>query len=198
MKKILTTIIILSASLQAHASITLAPMDGNHLLSQSATKTQHLGIDQIKINKGQSFDIIESDKYIGTLIPAEGYYNQYNPLCFIGWSIDKREISNIIQSIGQGDFENSICLSLDAVGKIEVKDKTYIGLVYTVGLRDRRAKNYFLLELDKEKRTIVDKSTLVDSLQNNGEKKALRCSENIFLKIHYVNLNSSVLNKNLI
>ncbi|MGM3160733.1 hypothetical protein ACS25C_08100 [Dickeya undicola] len=172
MKKILISI-ILSASLQAHASIMLAPMDGNHLLSQSATKIQHLGIDQIKIHKGQSFNIIENEEYIGTLIPAEGYYNKYNPLCFIGWSIDKKEISNIIQSIGQDDFENSICLSLDAVGKIEVKEKTYIGFVYTVGLRNRRAKNYFLLELDKDKKTIIDKSTLVDSLQNNGDKKSI-------------------------
>lgn len=70
-------------------------------------KTQPLGIDQIKIDNGQSFDITENGKYLGTLIPAEGYYRKYNPLCFIGWSIDKKEISNIVQSIGQGDFENS-------------------------------------------------------------------------------------------
>ncbi|MCA7000367.1 hypothetical protein [Dickeya solani] len=172
MKRILA-IITLSMSLQAHASITLTPIDSSNLLLQLSIKTQPLGIDQIKIDKGQSFDIIENGKYLSTLIPAEGYYRKYNPLCFIGWSIDKKEISNIVPSIGQGDFENSTCLSLDAVGKIDVSDKTYIGFVYTVGLRDRRAKNYFLLELGKNKRTIVDKSTVIDELQNNGEKKSI-------------------------
>ncbi|MGM3191447.1 hypothetical protein ACS25B_11075 [Dickeya dadantii subsp. dieffenbachiae] len=172
MKKILA-IITLSMSLQAHASITLTPIDSSNLLSQVSMKTQPLGIDQIKIDNGQSFDITENGKYLGTLIPAEGYYRKYNPLCFISWSIDKKEISNIVPSIGQGDFENSICLSLDAVGKIEVKEKTYIGFVYTVGLRDRRAKNYFLIELDKDKKTIADKSTLVDSLQNNSDEKSI-------------------------
>ncbi|MCA7013494.1 hypothetical protein LF934_12690 [Dickeya dadantii] len=172
MKKILA-IITLSMSLQAHASITLTPIDSSNLLSQVSMKAQPLGIDQIKIDNGQSFDITENGKYLGTLIPAEGYYRKYNPLCFIGWSIDKKEISNIVPSIGQGDFENSICLSFDAVGKIEVKEKTYIGFVYTVGLIDRRAKNYFLIELDKDKRTITDKSTLIDSLQNNSDKKSI-------------------------
>lgn len=172
MKKILA-IITLSISLQSHASITLTPIDSGNLLSQLSMKTQPLGIDQIKIDNGQSFDVTGNGKYLGTLIPAEGYYRKYNPLCFIGWSIDKKEISNIVPSIGQGDFENSTCLSLDAVGKIDVSDKTYIGFVYTVGLRDRRAKNYFLLELDKDKRTIVDKSTVIDELQNNGEKKSI-------------------------
>ncbi|GAB7204462.1 hypothetical protein OS21_09510 [Dickeya oryzae] len=85
----------------------------------------------------------------------------------------KKEISNIVPSIGQGDFENSTCLSLDAVGKIDVRDKTFIGFVYTVGLRDRRAKNYFLIEIDKENRILIDKSILIDSLQNNGDKKSI-------------------------
>ncbi|WKV49687.1 hypothetical protein [Dickeya fangzhongdai] len=172
MKKLLT-IIILSISLQSYASITLTPIDSSNLLSLVSIKTQPLGIGQIKIQKGQSFNIIENEEYIGTLIPAEGYYKKYNPMCFIGWSVDKKDISNIVQSIGQGDFENSICLNLDAVGKIEVREKTYIGFVYTVGLRDRRAKNYFVLELDKEKRIIIDRSTIVDTLQNNGEKKSI-------------------------
>lgn len=172
MKKLLV-IMILSISLQAYASITLMPIDSNNLLSLVSLKSQPLEIDQIKIHKGQSFNIIENEEYIGTLIPAKGYYKKYNPICFIGWSVDKKDISNIVQSIGQGDFENSICLNLDAVGKIEVREKTYIGFVYTVGLRDRRAKNYFVLELDKEKRTIIDKSTIVDTLQNNGEKKSI-------------------------
>ncbi|ACT05454.1 hypothetical protein Dd1591_0572 [Dickeya chrysanthemi Ech1591] len=172
MKKILATI-TLSMSLQAYASIILTPIDGSHLLSPLSIKAQPLGLDQIKIDNGQSFDITENGKYLGTLISAEGYYKKYNPLCFIGWSTDKKEISNIVPSIGQGDFENSTCLSLDAVGKIDVSDKTYIGFVYTVGLRDRQAKNYFLLELDKDKRTIVDKSTVVDELQNNGDKKSI-------------------------
>lgn len=172
MKKLLV-IMILSISLQAYASITLMPIDSNNLLSLVSLKSQLLEIDQIKIHKGQSFNIIENEEYIGTLIPAKGYYKKYNPICFIGWSVDKKDISNIVQSIGQGDFENSICLNLDAVGKIEVREKTYIGFVYTVGLRDRRAKNYFVLELDKEKRTIIDKSTIVDTLQNNGEKKSI-------------------------
>ncbi|WP_038911981.1 hypothetical protein [Dickeya dadantii] len=172
MKKILT-IITLSISLQAHASITLTPIDSSNLLLQLSIKTQPLGIDQIKIDNGQSFDITENGKYLGTLIPAEGYYRKYNPLCFIGWSIDKKEISNIVPSIGQGDFENSTCLSLDAVGKIDVRKKTYIGFVYTVGLRDRRAKNYFLIELDKDKITIADKNALVDSLQNNSDEKSI-------------------------
>ncbi|UGA50456.1 MULTISPECIES: hypothetical protein [Dickeya] len=172
MKKLLV-IMILSISLQAYASITLMPIDSNNLLSLVSLKSQLLEIDQIKTHKGQSFNIIENEEYIGTLIPAKGYYKKYNPMCFIGWSVDKKNISNIVQSIGQGDFENSICLNLDAVGKIEVREKTYIGFVYTVGLRDRRAKNYFVLELDKEKRTIIDKSTIVDTLQNNGEKKSI-------------------------
>ncbi|ACZ78394.1 hypothetical protein [Dickeya parazeae] len=172
MKKILA-IITLSMSLQAHASIMLTPIDSSNLLLQLSIKTQPLGIDQIKIDNGQSFDITENGKYLGTLIPAEGYYRKYNPLCFIGWSIDKKEISNIVQSIGQGDFENSTCLSLDAVGKIDVRDKSFIGFVYTVGLRDRRAKNYFLIEIDKDKKTITDKSTIIDELQNNGKKKSI-------------------------
>jgi hypothetical protein len=172
MKKILA-IITLSISLQTYASITLTPIDSSNLLLQLSIKTQPLGIDQIKIDNGQSFDVTENGKYLGTLIPAEGYYRKYNPLCFIGWSIDKKEISNIVPSIGQGDFENSTCLSLDAVGKIDVSDKTYIGFVYTVGLRDRRAKNYFLIELDKDKITIADKSALVDSLQNNSDEKSI-------------------------
>ncbi|MEI7346659.1 hypothetical protein [Dickeya chrysanthemi] len=170
MKKILAIIIL---SLQAHASITLTPIDSSNLLLQLSIKTQPLGLDQIKIDNGQSFDITENGKYLGTLISAEGYYKKYNPLCFIGWSTDKKEISNIVPSIGQGDFENSTCLSLDAVGKIDVSDKTYIGFVYTVGLRDRRAKNYFLLELNKENRTIIDKSILIDSLQNSGDNKSI-------------------------
>ncbi|WP_407321845.1 hypothetical protein [Dickeya ananatis] len=172
MKKTLA-IIALSMSLQVHASITLIPTDSRHLLLALSVKTQSLDVEQIKIHDSQSFDIIENGKYIGSLIPAEGYYKKYNSLCFIGWSTDKKEISNIIPSIGQGDFENSTCLSLDAVGKIDVRDKTFIGFVYTVGLRDRRAKNYFLIELNKENRTIIDKSILIDSLQNNGNKKSI-------------------------
>ncbi|AJC67695.1 hypothetical protein [Dickeya zeae] len=172
MKKTLA-IIALSMSLQVHASITLIPTDSRHLLLSLSVKTQSLDVEQIKIHESQSFDIIENGKYIGSLIPAEGYYKKYNPLCFIGWSTDKKEISNIVPSIGQGDFENSTCLSLDAVGKIDVRDKTFIGFVYTVGLRDRRAKNYFLIEVDKDKKTITDKSAIVDELQNNGEKKSI-------------------------
>ncbi|GAB7195102.1 hypothetical protein [Dickeya oryzae] len=172
MKKTLA-IIALSMSLQVHASITLIPTDSRHLLLSLSVKTQSLDVEQIKIHESQSFDIIENGKYIGSLIPAEGYYKKYNPLCFIGWSTDKKEISNIVPSIGQGDFENSTCLSLDAVGKIDVRDKTFIGFVYTVGLRDRRAKNYFLIEIDKENRILIDKSILIDSLQNNGDKKSI-------------------------
>ncbi|WP_226067362.1 hypothetical protein [Dickeya zeae] len=172
MKKILATI-TLSMSLQAYASIILTPIDGSHLLSTLSIKAQPLEVEQIEIHNSQSFDVIENGKYIDSLIPAEGYYKKYNPLCFIGWSTDKKEISNIVPSIGQGDFENSTCLSLDAVGKIDVRDKTFIGFVYTIGLRDRRAKNYFLIEIDKENRTIIDKSILIDSLQNNGNKKSI-------------------------
>ncbi|MCO7253694.1 hypothetical protein KSI86_05910 [Dickeya oryzae] len=172
MKLPLTYLIIL-LSFQSYASINLKkpePIDFSRQLTEKATP---LEISDISIEKNQVFEIERDGIYIGTLIPAEGYYKKYNPLCFIGWSTDKKEISNIVPSIGQGDFENSTCLSLDAVGKIDVRDKTFIGFVYTVGLRDRRAKNYFLIEIDKDKKTITDKSTIVDELQNNGEKKSI-------------------------
>ncbi|WP_033575422.1 hypothetical protein [Dickeya chrysanthemi] len=172
MKKLLTYLIIL-LSFESYASINLKKPEKIDFSRQLTEKTKPLEISDINIEKDQTFEIEKDGLYLGTLIPAEGYYKQYNPLCFIGWSIDKKEISNIVPSIGQGDFENSTCLSLDAVGKIDVRDKTYIGFVYTVGLRDRQAKNYFLLELDKDKRTIVDKSTVVDELQNNGDKKSI-------------------------
>ncbi|WP_350312787.1 hypothetical protein OHJ28_19590 [Dickeya fangzhongdai] len=164
---------ILTLSFQSYASINLKKADNVDFSRQLSEKAEPLEINDIKIKKDQTFEIEKDGIYIGTLVPAEGYYKKYNPICFIGWSVDKKDISNIVQSIGQGDFENSICLNLDAVGKIEVREKTYIGFVYTVGLRDRRAKNYFVLELDKEKRTIIDKSTIVDTLQNNGEKKSI-------------------------
>ncbi|WP_038906467.1 hypothetical protein [Dickeya zeae] len=172
MKLPLTYLIIL-LSFQSYASINLKkpePIDFSRQLTEKATP---LEISDISIEKNQVFEIERDGIYIGTLIPAEGYYKKYNPLCFIGWSTDKKEISNIVPSIGQGDFENSTCLSLDAVGKIDVRDKTFIGFVYTVGLRDRRAKNYFLIEINKDKKTITDKSTIVDELQNNGEKKSI-------------------------
>ncbi|GAB7204461.1 hypothetical protein OS21_09500 [Dickeya oryzae] len=89
MKKTLA-IIALSMSLQVHASITLIPTDSRHLLLSLSVKTQSLDVEQIKIHESQSFDIIENGKYIGSLIPAEGYYKKYNPLCFIGWSTDKK------------------------------------------------------------------------------------------------------------
>lgn len=157
----------------SYSTVTLTKPHDSGILSKLITRSQLSEITDVKIQKNQTFDISEDGKYLGTLIPAEGYYRKYNPLCFIGWSIDKKEISNIVPSIGQGDFENSTCLSLDAVGKIDVRDKSFIGFVYTVGLRDRRAKNYFLIEIDKDKKTITDKSTIIDELQNNGEKKSI-------------------------
>ncbi|GAB7215944.1 hypothetical protein [Dickeya oryzae] len=34
-------------------------------------------------------------------------------------------------------------------------------------------KNYFLLEIDKNKKTITDKSNIVDALQNTDEIKSI-------------------------
>ncbi|WP_430393553.1 hypothetical protein [Dickeya dianthicola] len=123
--------------------------------------------------KDQTFNISENGKYIGTIVPAEGYYNNIEPLCFIGWSSDNKNISDIKISIGRGFFETVTCLSLDAVGKIEVKGKTFIGFVYTVALRDRTSQNYFLLELDKDRKTITDVSNTIEKLQFYSEKKSI-------------------------
>ncbi|MGM3191450.1 hypothetical protein ACS25B_11090 [Dickeya dadantii subsp. dieffenbachiae] len=172
MKKVLILIsIIISFSL--HASIKLTKNITDNFEKNTAINSGSSDISRIKIQKDQTFDISEDGKYIGTIVPAEGYYNNIEPLCFIGWSSDNKNISDIKVSIGRGFFETVTCLSLDAVGKIEVKGKTFIGFVYTVALRDRTSQNYFLLELDKDRKTITDVSNIIEKLQFYSEKKSI-------------------------
>ncbi|ANE74857.1 hypothetical protein [Dickeya solani] len=175
MKKIAhaSLLIALLVSLQAYASINLIKNEDKTLSSEVIKYGNKKGLVDIKPQSDQSFDIIDDGKYIGTIIPAKGFHKNYYPLCFIGWSTDKKTISKIILSIGQGYFELSLCSKLDAIGKIEEKGRTFIGFVYTVGLRDRYAQNYFLIELNREKRTIEDKSQLIEKFQNDSEKKSI-------------------------
>ncbi|MEI7186691.1 hypothetical protein [Dickeya dianthicola] len=175
--KILLTIFILIIPLSSYSTIRLTKTYDSSILNNLITKGQLSKISRLKIQKDQTFDISENGKYIGTIVPAEGYYNNIEPLCFIGWSSDNKNISDIKISIGRGFIETVTCLSLDAIGKIEVKGKTFIGFVYTVALRDRTSQNYFLLELDKEKQTtidvsnIIDASNIIEKLQFHSEKK---------------------------
>ncbi|WOA53141.1 hypothetical protein [Dickeya solani] len=171
--KILLKILILIISSRSYAAIQLDKTHDNSALQKLLIKNQPSDISRIKIQKDQTFDIRENGKYIGTIVPAEGYYNNIEPLCFIGWSSDNKNISDIKVSIGRGFFETVTCLSLDAVGKIEVKGKTFIGFVYTVALRDRTSQNYFLLELDKDRKTITDVSNIIEKLQFYSEKKSI-------------------------
>ncbi|AYH49529.1 hypothetical protein B6N31_18695 [Dickeya fangzhongdai] len=171
--KALLTILILIIPLNSYSTIRLTQNDDSSILNNLITKGQLSKINRIKIQKGQTFDISENGKYIGTIVPAEGYYNNIEPLCFIGWSSDNKNISDIKISIGRGFFETVTCLSLDAIRKIEVKGKTFIGFVYTVALRDRTSQNYFLLELDKERKTITDVSNTIEKLQFYSEKKSI-------------------------
>ncbi|ACT05455.1 hypothetical protein Dd1591_0573 [Dickeya chrysanthemi Ech1591] len=183
-KAIYTSVLItLLASIPSYASVNLIKSDDETLSSEIIKSGNDKEIIDISIQDNQQFDIIDDGKYIGTIIPARGFYNNDKPLCFIGWSTDKKTISKIIPSIGQGYFELSLCSKLDAIGKIEEKGRTFIGFVYTVGLRDRYAQNYFLIELDKEKRTIEDKSQLIEKLQNNSDKKNIADLKNDIKKI---------------
>ncbi|QYM93550.1 hypothetical protein [Dickeya zeae] len=173
-KAIYTSVLItLLASISSYASVSLTKNDDKTLSSEVIKSGNNKGIIDINIQEHQQFDITDDGKYIGTIIPARGFYKNYYPLCFIGWSTDKKTVSNIVSSIGQGYFELSLCSKLDAVGKIDEAGRTFIGFVYTVGLRDRYSQNYFLIELDKEKRTIVDKSQLIEKFQNDSEKKSI-------------------------
>ncbi|ATZ95877.1 hypothetical protein [Dickeya fangzhongdai] len=175
MKKIACTslLIALLASLQSKASISLVKNEDQALSNEVVKYGNARGVVDIKSQSEQSFDIIEDGKYIGTIVPAKGFHKNYYPLCFIGWSTDKKTISDIVPSIGQGSFELSLCSTLDGVGKIEEKERTFIGFVYTVGLRDRYAQNYFLIELNKGNKTIEDKSQLIERFQNDSEKKSI-------------------------
>ncbi|GAB7199965.1 hypothetical protein [Dickeya oryzae] len=154
MKKTIYTslLITLLVSIPSYASVSLTKNDDKTLSSAVIKSGNNKGIIDINIQEHQQFDITEDGKYIGTIIPARGFYKNYYPLCFIGWSTDKKTVSNIVSSIGQGYFELSLCSKLDAVGKIDEAGRTFIGFVYTVGLRDRYSQNYFLIELDKEKK----------------------------------------------
>ncbi|MCL6404726.1 hypothetical protein EXT70_03350 [Dickeya dadantii] len=171
--KVLLAILTLIIPLSSYSTIKLTKINDSSILKKLIIKGQASDISRIKIQKDQTFDISEDGKYIGTIVPAEGYYNNIEPLCFIGWSSDNKNISDIKVSIGRGFFETVTCLSLDAVGKIEVKGKTFIGFVYTVALRDRTSQNYFLLELDKDRRTITDVSNIIEKLQFYSEKKSI-------------------------
>ncbi|WKV49685.1 hypothetical protein [Dickeya fangzhongdai] len=171
--KIMLAILILIIPLSSYSTIKLTKIHDNNILNNLIIKGQPSEISRIKIQKDQTFNISENGKYIGTIVPAEGYYNNIEPLCFIGWSSDNKNISDIKISIGRGFFETVTCLSLDAVGKIEVKGKTFIGFVYTVALRDRTSQNYFLLELDKERKKITDVSNTIEKLQFYSEKKSI-------------------------
>ncbi|MBP2848498.1 hypothetical protein [Dickeya oryzae] len=173
MKKTLL-LIMLTVSLQSHAAISLVKNNDASLMKTTIEDANKRGIVDIKIQEEQAFDVNENNNNIGTIIPGKGFYKNYYPVCFISWSTDKKTISNIVLSMGNGDFEFSQCENLDAVGKIESAGKTFIGFVYSVGLPDDRTeKNYFLLEIDKNKKTITDKSNIVDALQNTDEIKSI-------------------------
>ncbi|MEI7347433.1 hypothetical protein [Dickeya chrysanthemi] len=173
MKKILL-LIILTVSLQSYASINLVKSSEDLLIKKTIEDANQRGIIDIKIQEEQIFDINENNKNIGTIIPGKGFYKNYYPVCFISWSTDKKTISNIVLSMGSGDFEFSQCETLDALGKIESAGKVFIGFVYSVGLPDDRTEqNYFLLTLDQDRRAIVDKSKLVEPLQNTNERKSI-------------------------
>ncbi|WKV49686.1 hypothetical protein [Dickeya fangzhongdai] len=167
-------IFILIIPLQSYASFRLAKNNEITLIKKTIEDANQRGIVDIKIQEEQIFDITENNKNIGTIIPGKGFYKNYYPVCFISWSTDKKTISNIVLSMGNGDFEFSQCEGLDALGKIESAGKTFIGFVYSVGLPDDRTEqNYFLLELDQDKRAITDKSKLVEALQNTNEIKSI-------------------------
>ncbi|KHN57227.1 hypothetical protein OI70_10970 [Dickeya fangzhongdai] len=173
MRKILLLIMI-TISLQSYASINLVKSSEESLIKKTIEDANQRGIVDIKIQEEQIFNITENNKNIGTIIPGKGFYKNDYPVCFISWSTDKKTISNIVLSMGNGDFEFSQCESLDALGKIESAGKTFIGFVYSVGLPDDRTEqNYFLLELDQDKRAIADKSKLIEPLQNTNEIKSI-------------------------
>ncbi|QIZ48493.1 hypothetical protein [Dickeya zeae] len=174
MKKTISSLLItLLASMPLYASVNLIKNNDKNLSNEIVKVGNKKGIIDISVQNEQKFDLIDNGEYIGTIIPARGFYKNYYPLCFIGWSTDKKTVSNIVSSIGQGYFELSLCSKLDAVGKIDEAGRTFIGFVYTVGLRDRYSQNYFLIELDKEKKTIEDKSQLIEKFQNDSEKKSI-------------------------
>ncbi|UUE09406.1 hypothetical protein NMX13_17395 [Dickeya zeae] len=171
--KIIFIVIMLAMPFSSYSTVTLTKSHDSDILSKLITRSQSSEITDVKIQKNHIFDISEDGRYLGTILPAEGYYNDIEPLCFIGWSSDRKDVSDIKISIGRGFFETVTCLSLDAVGKIEVKGRTFIGFVYTVALRDRTAQNYFLLELDKERKAIIDVSNTIEKLQLYSEKKSI-------------------------
>ncbi|WP_226067530.1 hypothetical protein [Dickeya zeae] len=185
MKKTIYTslLITLLVSIPSYASVSLTKNDDKTLSSEVIKSGNNKGIIDINIQEHQQFDITDDGKYIGTIIPARGFYKNYYPLCFIGWSTDKKTVSDIVSSIGQGYFELSLCSKLDAVGKIDEAGRTFIGFVYTVGLRDRYSQNYFLIELDKYKRIIEDKSQLIEKFQNDSKKKSIADLKNNIKKI---------------
>ncbi|NAT77743.1 hypothetical protein HKX68_15585 [Dickeya dadantii] len=170
----ISMIFFMVISLQSYASINLIKNNEDSLIKQAIEDANKRGIVDIKIQEEQVFDINENNKNVGTIIPGKGFYKNYHPVCFISWSTDKKTISNIVFSMGNGDFEFSQCETLDALGKIESAGKIFIGFVYSVGLPDDRTEqNYFLLALDQDRRAIVDKSKLVEPLQNTNERKSI-------------------------
>ncbi|UUE09405.1 hypothetical protein NMX13_17390 [Dickeya zeae] len=172
--RVIPIVLIITISWQSHAAISLVKNNDASLMKTTIEDANKRGIVDIKIQEEQAFDVNENNNNIGTIIPGKGFYKNYYPVCFISWSTDKKTISNIVLSMGNGNFEFSQCENLDAVGKIESAGKTLIGFVYSVGLPDDRTeKNYFLLEIDKNKKTITDKSNIVDALQNTDEIKSI-------------------------
>jgi hypothetical protein len=164
-------LVLLLSSHFANASLSLSQPKSLVYEKNILSKAEQNGLSRVELDKNQTFNVIEDGRFLGTLIQGKGWVRQVQPVCFIGWSEDGKNITQFIPTIGQGDWETVGCHKVDSVGFISKKDdvNTRIAVIYTIEAPDHYGNDYYVMGFKNDGSVYYD-NNVTEKFQNSSLK----------------------------
>lgn len=162
---------LLLSSHFANASVSLSQPKSPAYEQGILAKATQYGLSRVELDKNQTFDVVKDGRFLGTLIQGKGWVREVQPVCFIGWSKDGKNVDQFIPTIGQGDWETVGCYKIDSVGFISNKNDINIrvAVIYTVEAPDHYGNDYYVMGFKSDDSVYYD-NDVTEKFQNSSLK----------------------------
>ncbi|EXU74461.1 hypothetical protein [Erwinia mallotivora] len=165
-------LILLFSTNIASASAILQKFDSAPLKQQIIESVKADKVTNVKLIGNQSFSVSKNDNLIGFIIPLKGKLKEMQSVCMIAWSQDGKKLTNLISTVGFGDWQSVTCAGVNAVGVVSGKESSdiKIGVIYHTMTRFNDSYDYYILGVDEQKRALFYDKETTDKLENSTAK----------------------------
>ncbi|MEW5290790.1 hypothetical protein ABW286_16670 [Erwinia papayae] len=156
----------------ASASAILQKFDPAPLKKQITESAKADKVTNVELIENQSFSVSKGDNLIGFIIPLKGKLKEMQSVCMIAWSQDGKKLTNLISTVGFGDWQSVTCAGVNAVGVVSGKESSDIktGVIYHTMTRFNDSSDYYILGIDEQKKTLFYDKETTDKLESSTAK----------------------------